>query len=221
MAVYDSPRSYDSPKAYSGERLPKLYKSTISFDRSATPSDFSSYLRSDSSTRDVELGFGQSVEKLAPSLKRKSSQLSLFKPKTIKFWLILLSNFLALFLVALDRTIVATAVPRITDEFHSLGDIGWYGSVYMLTTSASQLLFGRIYKFYSMKKSVLPVSRHPEAPSTVGASNNTTGLSCSVLSSSKSGRPYVALRQTRSSSSSVAQWPEWPRPVSSPAVCLS
>lgn len=74
-----------------------------------------------------------------------------FKPKTFKFWMILFSNFLALFLVALDRTIVATAVPRITDEFHSLGDIGWYGSAYMLTTSASQLLFGRIYKFYSMK----------------------------------------------------------------------
>ncbi|KAL1891380.1 hypothetical protein Sste5346_007643 [Sporothrix stenoceras] len=76
---------------------------------------------------------------------------NLFQPKSIKFWMILLSNFLALFLVALDRTIVATAVPRITDDFHSLGDIGWYASAYMLTTAASQLLFGRIYKFYSMK----------------------------------------------------------------------
>jgi len=75
----------------------------------------------------------------------------LYKPKTLKFWLIMISNFLALFLVALDRTIISTAIPRITDEFKSLGDIGWYGSAYMLTTSASQLLFGRIYKFYNMK----------------------------------------------------------------------
>lgn len=75
----------------------------------------------------------------------------LYKPKTLKFWLILISNFLAMFLVALDRTIVATAIPTITDEFHSLGDIGWYGSAYMLTTSAAQLVFGRLYKFYSMK----------------------------------------------------------------------
>ncbi|KUI54830.1 Putative HC-toxin efflux carrier TOXA [Cytospora mali] len=75
----------------------------------------------------------------------------LYKPKTLKFWLILLCNFLAMFLVALDRTIVATAIPTITDEFHSLGDIGWYGSAYMLTTSAAQLVFGRLYKFYSMK----------------------------------------------------------------------
>jgi MFS family permease len=75
----------------------------------------------------------------------------LYKPKTLKFWSILLSNFLALFLVALDRTILATAVPRITDEFKSLGDIGWYASSYMLTTSCAQLIFGRIYKHYDMK----------------------------------------------------------------------
>ncbi|KAM0327969.1 hypothetical protein ACHAQA_005368 [Verticillium albo-atrum] len=74
-----------------------------------------------------------------------------YKPKTLKFWLIMASNFVAMFLVALDRTIIATAIPRITDEFRSLGDIGWYGSAYMLTTAASQLLFGRIYKFYSPK----------------------------------------------------------------------
>lgn len=51
---------------------------------------------------------------------------NLYQPKTLKFWLILVSNFLAMFLVALDRTIVATAIPQITDDFRSLGDIGWY-----------------------------------------------------------------------------------------------
>ncbi|KAB5571953.1 major facilitator superfamily domain-containing protein [Coniochaeta sp. 2T2.1] len=79
----------------------------------------------------------------------------LYKPKTLKFWSIMMCNFLALFLVALDRTIIATAVPRITDEFGSLGDIGWYNSAYMLTTSCSQLVFGRIYKHYNMKWSFL------------------------------------------------------------------
>ncbi|OLN97295.1 putative HC-toxin efflux carrier TOXA 6 [Colletotrichum chlorophyti] len=78
-----------------------------------------------------------------------------FKPKTITFWLVILSNFVAMFLVALDRTIIATAIPRITDEFQSLGDIGWYGSAYMLTTAASQLVFGRIYKFYNLRVSFL------------------------------------------------------------------
>ncbi|GAO13565.1 uncharacterized protein UV8b_05838 [Ustilaginoidea virens] len=78
-----------------------------------------------------------------------------FQPKTLKFWLIILPIFVSVFLVALDRTILATAVPRITDEFKSLGDIGWYGSAYMLATSACQLLFGRIYRFYSIRWTLL------------------------------------------------------------------
>lgn len=75
-----------------------------------------------------------------------------FQPKSLKFWSICISLFLVLFLVGLDRTIVATAIPRITTEFNSLGDIGWYGSAYQLTSAASQLLFGRVYKFYDLKK---------------------------------------------------------------------
>ncbi|KAI1634975.1 major facilitator superfamily domain-containing protein [Biscogniauxia mediterranea] len=78
-----------------------------------------------------------------------------FQPKTLQFWSIIVSIFLALFLVALDRTIIGTATPQITQEFHSLGDIGWYGSAYQLTTAASQLLFGRIYRFYEVKRTFL------------------------------------------------------------------
>jgi hypothetical protein len=92
------------------------------------------------------------AEKLAPSQPPSGpSEDDLFQPRSIRFWLTILCNFLALFLVALDRTIIATAVPRISDEFQALGDIGWYGSSYMLTTACAQLLFGRIYKFYDMK----------------------------------------------------------------------
>lgn len=36
------------------------------------------------------------------------------------------------FLMLLDGTIVVAAVPRITDDFNSLGDIGWYGAAYQL-----------------------------------------------------------------------------------------
>lgn len=32
-----------------------------------------------------------------------------------------------IFCVALDITIIATAIPRITDDFLALQDIGWYG----------------------------------------------------------------------------------------------
>ncbi|KAJ5337286.1 uncharacterized protein N7506_005308 [Penicillium brevicompactum] len=41
---------------------------------------------------------------------------------------------LTVFLVALDQTIIATAIPTITSEFNSVEDIGWYGSAFLLTT---------------------------------------------------------------------------------------
>ncbi|KAH8588905.1 putative efflux pump antibiotic resistance protein [Bisporella sp. PMI_857] len=58
---------------------------------------------------------------------------------------------LAIFVVALDNTIIATAVPKITDRFNSLDDVGWYASAYLLTTGAFQLLFGRFYSTFSKK----------------------------------------------------------------------
>jgi len=47
--------------------------------------------------------------------------------------------------------IIATAIPKISDQFHSIEDIGWYASAYMLTGSAFMLLFGKFYTFYSPK----------------------------------------------------------------------
>ncbi|KAJ7124552.1 major facilitator superfamily domain-containing protein [Mycena epipterygia] len=72
-------------------------------------------------------------------------------PEGIKLTLISLALCLSVFLVALDNTIIATAIPKITDQFQSLDDVGWYGSAYLLTTAAFQLLFGRFYSFLSIK----------------------------------------------------------------------
>jgi hypothetical protein len=47
--------------------------------------------------------------------------------------LMLVALSAAVFCVALDMTIIATAIPRISDDFHALQDIGWYGSAYLLT----------------------------------------------------------------------------------------
>ena len=79
----------------------------------------------------------------------------LYKPKTLKFWLVIACNLLALFIVALNRTIITTALPQITNEFHRLGDIGRYVSAYMLTSAVGQLMYGRLYKFYNMKVTFL------------------------------------------------------------------
>ncbi|CAK7243483.1 MAG: hypothetical protein STHCBS139747_005008 [Sporothrix thermara] len=73
------------------------------------------------------------------------------QPTGLKLLSIMVSLFLALFCVSLDRTIIATAVPKITNEFDSLKDIGWYGSAYMLTSASFQLPFGRLYADFSVK----------------------------------------------------------------------
>ncbi|RVD90246.1 uncharacterized protein DFL_001221 [Arthrobotrys flagrans] len=74
------------------------------------------------------------------------------KAKTI---LVFISVFLSMFLVALDRTIISTAIPQITDEFNSITDVGWYGSAYLLTCCAFQLLLGKVYTLYSVKAVLL------------------------------------------------------------------
>ncbi|KAJ5343676.1 major facilitator superfamily domain-containing protein [Penicillium brevicompactum] len=56
-----------------------------------------------------------------------------------------------LFCVSLDSTILATAIPKITTYFDSLDDVAWYGSSYLFTTCAMQLVFGKLYTFYPSK----------------------------------------------------------------------
>ncbi|KAL2046031.1 hypothetical protein N7G274_001478 [Stereocaulon virgatum] len=65
--------------------------------------------------------------------------------------IIIASLCLSVFLMALDNTIIATAIPKITDHFKALNDVGWYGSAYLLTTCAFQLFFGKLYTFFSIK----------------------------------------------------------------------
>ncbi|APA06474.1 conserved hypothetical protein [Sclerotinia sclerotiorum 1980 UF-70] len=72
-------------------------------------------------------------------------------PTGVKLQLITLALCLSVFLMALDNSIIATAIPKITDQFHSLDDVGWYGSAYLLTTASFQLLFGKFYSYFSIK----------------------------------------------------------------------
>ncbi|OTA98460.1 hypothetical protein M426DRAFT_325963 [Hypoxylon sp. CI-4A] len=49
------------------------------------------------------------------------------------------------FLLMLDMSIISTAIPQITSEFHSLQDIGWYTGAYQLTSATLQPLTGKVY----------------------------------------------------------------------------
>ncbi|OHW95297.1 major facilitator superfamily transporter [Colletotrichum incanum] len=48
-------------------------------------------------------------------------------------------------------SIVATATPRITADFHTLADTGWYGSGFFATLAAFQAVWGKAYRLYSIK----------------------------------------------------------------------
>ncbi|CAJ2507215.1 Uu.00g084010.m01.CDS01 [Anthostomella pinea] len=76
-------------------------------------------------------------------------------PTGAKFYIIVLSLCLILVLEGLDESIVSTAVPAITDHFHTVADIGWYSSAYRLPLCAFQFFFGKLYKIFSVKRVML------------------------------------------------------------------
>ncbi|KAL2798670.1 major facilitator superfamily domain-containing protein [Aspergillus keveii] len=79
---------------------------------------------------------------------------SVEKPDFAPAWkvtVIMVGLGLAVLCMALDNTILATAIPRITSEFNSLDDMGWYASAYLLTQCSMTLVFGKLYTFYVVK----------------------------------------------------------------------
>ncbi|USP74923.1 MFS general substrate transporter [Curvularia clavata] len=72
-------------------------------------------------------------------------------PSGSRFFGLLVALMLTIFLVAMDMTIVATAIPRITQEFNSIPDIGWYGSAFFLTISSFAQLWGKGYTYFPLK----------------------------------------------------------------------
>ncbi|KAL0930633.1 MFS transporter [Colletotrichum truncatum] len=72
-------------------------------------------------------------------------------PKGVRLALIILGLAMAVFLVFLDMTLIATAIPAITNQFNSLQHVGWYGSAYMLSLCSFQLVYGKCYELFSLK----------------------------------------------------------------------
>lgn len=58
--------------------------------------------------------------------------------------LILVALMLGMFLAALDQTIVATALPTIVSEFGGLNHLAWVVTAYMLASTASTPLWGKL-----------------------------------------------------------------------------
>ncbi|CAG8906394.1 unnamed protein product [Penicillium egyptiacum] len=72
-------------------------------------------------------------------------------PTGSKFWCTVFALCVVMILGGLDANIVATAVPSITNHFHTVADVGWYSSAFRLCTCAFQFGFAKLYKHFSIK----------------------------------------------------------------------
>ncbi|KAG0003606.1 hypothetical protein BGZ80_011082 [Entomortierella chlamydospora] len=62
---------------------------------------------------------------------------------------------LGIFLSSLDQTIVSVCTTKIADEFHSLTEIPWVGTAYLLTSTSFQPLYGRFSDIFGRKSTFL------------------------------------------------------------------
>jgi MFS family permease len=69
----------------------------------------------------------------------------------VRIWSVVGGLGLTAFFMGMSGSIVSTAVPRITNYFHSIADIGWYGSAYILSSCCLQPLSGQIYTHFPSK----------------------------------------------------------------------
>ncbi|TGJ82165.1 hypothetical protein E0Z10_g6613 [Xylaria hypoxylon] len=76
-------------------------------------------------------------------------------PSGFALWLIIAALVSSIFLISLDMTIVATAIPSITGEFGGIQDQAWYGSVFYMTAGGFQSTWGKTYRYFPLKISYL------------------------------------------------------------------
>src|SRR5215467_6655335 len=76
---------------------------------------------------------------------------SMAAPKKSDVGVTLLGVLLALFLGALDQTIVATALPKIVEELHGLTRYTWTATAYLLGSTVMVPIYGKLSDMYSRR----------------------------------------------------------------------
>ena len=153
------PHAEDTPT--SGENDPKLEQPKKSLDSKPAPDETQDQAHTPSPTAKTDTkpppNEKTPTEAIATSEKDESTAPDDDSKYLSGFKLAILSVGLCLttFVIALDNTIIATAIPKITTVFNSLDDVGWYGSSYLLTTTSLQPSFGKIYTYFDVKYTYL------------------------------------------------------------------
>jgi EmrB/QacA subfamily drug resistance transporter len=68
-----------------------------------------------------------------------------------RLWLVLVALMLGMLVAALDQTIVATALPTIAGDLHALAHLSWVVTAYLLASTASTPLWGKLGDLYGRK----------------------------------------------------------------------
>lgn len=76
-------------------------------------------------------------------------------PSGTRLIFIIVGLLLSMFLGALDGTILAQAIPSITESFPGLSNIVWYSTAYSISNTAFKLAWGRAYQMYAIKPTFL------------------------------------------------------------------
>jgi len=90
--------------------------------------------------------------------------------------LIMSSLGMAVFLAALDVTIITTALPTISEYFHSSAGYTWIGSAYLLGNAASVPSWGKISDIWGRKPILLIANIVFMIGSLVAALSNSIGM---------------------------------------------
>ncbi|KAK8846841.1 hypothetical protein IAR55_005929 [Kwoniella newhampshirensis] len=72
-----------------------------------------------------------------------------------RFWAIIVSLMVSIFLFALDQLIVATAIPKITEQFDSLSQLSWLASGFFLTLLSFNLLYSQLMNIFPSKHVII------------------------------------------------------------------
>jgi MFS transporter, DHA2 family, glioxin efflux transporter len=62
------------------------------------------------------------------------------------------------FFVGLDQHMIFTITPKITDKFHSLAGMGWYGSAYFVSLAVGHLCWRKLYFLLPGRFPLFPAS---------------------------------------------------------------
>lgn len=99
-----------------------------------------------SSENTAEISSSDKKDDLTQTTSQQEEYITGFKLASV-----IVSVTLVAFLIMLDTSIIATAIPRITTDFNSLDEVGWYGAAYLLASASLQPLTGRLYSAFDSK----------------------------------------------------------------------